>query len=149
MLQLSRLTAHRFGDADEWKEAGREADGQHGNRRIPDGQVDALGQRPVAIIEITAAKGLRHQRIEPQQQAYAKERGGIEDGAADAYGADGRRAQASHHDGVHDGHGAPAKLGEHDRDGEQQQGSQFATEARGWGFLRDWSAGEHGSSHLN
>jgi hypothetical protein len=99
---------------------GREAHHQHGDGCVGDGQVDALGQRAMAIVEIAAAEGLGHQGIEPQQQADAEERGGVEDGAADAYGADGRRAQAPHHDGVHDGHGHPAQLGEHDRDGEQQ-----------------------------
>ena len=87
--------AHCFGDADERKQVGGEAHHQHRDRCVSDGQVHALGQRPMAIVEIAAAEGLRDQGIEPQQQAYAEERGSIEDGAADAHGADGRRAQAA------------------------------------------------------
>ena len=136
--------AHGFGNAQQRKQMGREADQQHGDGGIRDGQVNALGQCPMAIVKVAAAEGLGHQGIEAQQQSYAEQRGGIEDGAADAHGADGSRAQAPDHDGVHDRHGHPAQLGEHDRDGQQQQGRQFAAEARGGGQLRGWSAGEHG-----
>ncbi len=90
------------------------------NGCVYDGQVHALGQRPMAIVKIAAAESLGDQGIKPQQQADAEERGGIENGAADAHGADGGRAQAAHHDGVHHRHRHPAQFREHDRDGKQQ-----------------------------
>ncbi len=94
-----------------------EADHQHGDGRVGDGQVDSLRQRAMAIVKVSAAVGLGNQGIEAQQQPYAEQRGGIEDGAADTYGANGSRAQTADHDRIHDRHGHPAQLGKHDGDG--------------------------------
>ena len=95
---------------------GSKADHEHGDGGVGNGQVNTLGQGAMAIIEVAAAECLGHQGVEAQQHSNAEQRGRVEDGAGDAYGADGCRAQPPYHDGVDDRHGHPPQLGEHDRD---------------------------------
>ena len=111
---------------------GREADQQHGDGRIADRQVDRLGQGAMAIVIVTAAEGLGDERVEAEQEANAEEGGGIENGVADADGADGGRAETAHHDGVHDRHGDPAEFREHDGDRQQQERFRVRVRKR-WG----------------
>src|SRR6202789_2142974 len=65
--------------------------------------------------------------MEPAHQAVAEDRGGGEQNAAEADGADGFGAMslATDHHGIDDGHGHPAEFGEDERDGQTQHGARF------------------------
>src|SRR6202789_4633334 len=65
--------------------------------------------------------------MEPAHQAVAEDRGGGEQNAAEADGADGFGAMglAADHHGIDDGHGHPAEFGEDERDGQTQHGARF------------------------
>ena len=96
-----------------------------------DGQDQAVQQPAVAVAVIAGAVGLRHQRVEPEQQAHAEDREGDVDRVADAGGADRRRSERRDHDRVDDAHAHPAELGQHDGHRQTQHRAKFRPEGRG------------------
>jgi hypothetical protein len=86
-------------------------------------------QPPVALVEPPGAVGLRHERVEAEQDPQAEDRQGHEETAADADGADGFRTEAADHERVDHAHEHPAEFGEHDRRGKAQHRAELRTNA--------------------
>jgi len=123
---LRGLRADRGIRAEVWKDQRRGPEKDHEKGREDKREVDALREPAMALVEVAASIGLRDERVETEEDAYAEERGRVIDGVAHADGADGFGAETAHHDGVHDRHGHPSKLRENDWDGEREQRTQFA-----------------------
>jgi hypothetical protein len=104
-----------------------EADG-HDRHRQARAHRQAVHEPAVAVAVVAGAVGLRHERVEAQQQAHAEDGDGHVNRGADAGRADGRRAERRHHDGVHDTHRHPPQFGEHDRQRQAQHRGQFGAE---------------------
>ena len=108
---------------------------------------------------IAGAVGLRHQRVEPEQQAHPEDGEGDVQRVADAGGADRRRSERRDHDRVDDAHAHPAELGQHDRHRQTQHRAQVPSgrtrtsrAGRGWRIVpcRPQRAGRwprHGAWH--
>ena len=81
----------------------------------------------MTVFAPAGAKSLRYQRVEAHEKSCAEKCEDHEDVGAQAYRAHGGGAigKMADHDGVHDGHAHPAKLGEHQRQGEAHRGRQF------------------------
>ena len=92
----------------------------------------------MAVFALAGTEGLRDERIEAEENAESEEGDRREDIGTQRDGPDGDGAvrQVAHHDGVHDGHSHPAKLGEYERDGETNRWAKFVAEmgekGHGW-----------------
>jgi len=79
----------------------------------------------MAGIVVFASVGLRHQRIQPQQQAKGAERGWKADRVSQSDRTDSRRTEFAHHDGVNDALCHPAQFAQHHRNSQRDHRAQF------------------------
>ena len=91
----------------------------HDRRRYDACQINALRQPPVALIMIASSVSLRYERVEAQQQADPEQRWCVADCVSQRDCSNSYRAQPPHHDVVDDTLRHPAKLAEHNRNGER------------------------------
>ena len=90
----------------------------------------------MALVQPPGAVGVRHQRLEAEQQTHAEDGQGEEQDAADADRADRLRAQRSDDDRVHQPHRHPADLGEDDRARERQHRPQLVAKRHALHYIR-------------
>ena len=73
----------------------------------------------MALIVIAPPVGLRHQRVQPQQQPDPEQRRRVEDRISQRDCADRHRPQPAHHDVVHNALRHPAQLAQHNGHGKR------------------------------
>ena len=95
------------------------------NRRGDQAEQDAVEEPAVTLIQAAGAERVGHQCVESEQQAHSEDGQREEEDVADADGADGRRPERAHDDGVHDAHADPADLGKDNGARQGEHGLEF------------------------
>jgi molybdopterin molybdotransferase len=96
---------------------------------LPSGdELRAPGEPSVALVFVARAVRLRHERVEPQQEAHGEDADAHEDRRPEADRADGFGADPPHHQRIHHPHRHPAQLRENDGERETEHRPEFLAE---------------------
>ncbi len=117
--QVGRRQAQHLGIEPPAVERGAERQEHEGDRQGQEqGERDAVQQPAMAVLQPSGAEGLRHERVETEQQAHGEDADAHEQRRSHAHRPDRLGTDPADHQGIDQPHRHPSELGEDDRERE-------------------------------